>query len=379
MFGNDCGRMKRLRGRALPALCVSALVATSLALGCERRAPHPTPAASAASKTLAARSVCASGGGTVGEARFAGWFPRGVDRYCIDPNVDQRVFGMRAELPLADAAESLALDAARLEGLGLLEIVTLTYVEDRDDPARVAVSALRFSTPEGAFGFFSGRVADAVEVGHPAFHSLAAGADAVVGEGTALVVRAEVVLRLDFSSRGLEPSRLAAAAEPVLTALGRAIAEQLPGTNALPPALRLLPLLGRVPLSHRFEALDLLGFEGVGPGAVATYDDGGRRVRLALFVKQDDDAAEDVLHTLRKREGSRKLKGAPYDATRVVELDAKTGAGKEWVFGHKGVFVGGASLDAPPRAAPRGAPPERDAAILRMKRLLDGLHGRGPW
>jgi hypothetical protein len=315
----------------------------------------------------------------VGEARFADWFPRSVDHYCIDPNVDQRVFGARAPLPLADAADSLTLDAARFERLGLLEVVTLAYVEDRDDPARVAVSALRFSTPEGAFGFFSGRIADAADAGHPAFHSLAAGADAVLGEGMALVVRAEVVLRLDFSSRGLEPARLAAAAEPVLTVLARAIAGQLPGTNALPPALRLLPAPGRVALSHRFEALDLLAFEGVGPGAVATYDDGGRRVRLALFVKQDEDAADDVLHTLRKREGSRKLKNAPYDATRVVELDPKTGAGNEWVFGHKGVFVGGASLDAPPRAAPRGAPPERDAAILRMKRLLDGLHGRGPW
>jgi hypothetical protein len=192
-------------------------------------------------------------------------------------------------------------------------------------------------------------------------------------------VRAEIVLRLDFTSSGLAPAQLAAAAEPVLTTLARSIAERLPGTSALPPALRLLPLPGRVPLSHRFEALDLLGFEGVGPGALAAYEDGGRRVRLALFVKQDDDAAEDVLHTLRKRDGSRVLKRAPYDATRVVELDPKTGAGREWVFGHKGVFVGGASLDAPPRAAPRGAPPERDAAIVRMKRLLDGLHGRGPW
>lgn len=376
MFGNDCGRMKRLRSAPLRAVL---LAAWPLAVGCQGSAPHSTPRPSASAATRAPRSVCASGGGTVGEARFASWFPRSIGSYCIDPNVDQRVFGAGAPLPLADAAESLTLDATRLERLGLVEVVTIAYVEARDDPARVAVSALRFSSPEGAFGFFSGRVAEAAEAGHPVFQPLTAGADAVLGEGTALVVRAEVVLRLDFTSRGLDPARLASAAAPVLTTLSRAIAEQLPGTNALPPALRLLPVPGRVPLSHRFEALDLLGFEGVGPGAVATYDDGGRRVRLALFVKQDDDAAEDVLHTLRKREGSRKLKSAPYDATRVVELEPKTGAGKEWVFGHKGVFVGGASLDAPPRAAPRGAPPERDAAILRMKRLLDGLHGRGPW
>jgi hypothetical protein len=314
----------------------------------------------------------------VTEPRFAGWFPRATAGYCIDGNADQRVFGLRAPLPLTDAAEALGLDAARLERLGLVEVVSLAYVEDRDDPARVAVSALRFAAPDAAFGFFSERVGDAAEAGHPVLHPLAAGADAVLGDGTALAVRAAVVLRLDFTSRGLAPARLAAAAEPVLTRLAKAIADQLPGEPALPPALRLLPAAGQKPLSRRFDALDLLGFVGVGPGAVATYDD-AKPFRLALFVKQDVDAAEDVLHTLRKLPDARKLKGAPYDAIRVVELDPKTGAGKEWVFGHKGVFVGGASLDAPPRAAPRGTPPERDAAILRMKRLLDGLHGGGPW
>jgi len=289
------------------------------------------------------------------------------------------VFGAQAPLPLADAAEMLTLDAERLERLGLVEVVAVTYVEDRDEPSRVAASVLRFGSPEGAYGFFCERVAEAAEVGRPAFHPLAAGADGALGDGTALVVRAATVLRLDFTSRGLAPERQAAAAVPVLTGLAQAIAERLPGEAKLPPAARLLPDAARRPLSRRFDALDLLGFDGVGPGALATYDDGAAHVRLALFVKQDADAAEDVLHTLRKREGSRVLKHAPYDATRVVELDPKTGAGKEWVFGHKGVFVAGASLDAPPRAAPRGAPPERDAAILRMKRLLDGLHGAGPW
>jgi len=383
VFGNDCGRMKRLRGRGLRSLwffhALCTVLGGPLAVACQKAAPEQAPRPNASGPLPTRRSVCASGGGTVTEPRFAGWFPRASAGYCIDSNADQRVFGLRAPLPLGDAAEALGLDAAELERLGLVEVVSLAYIEDRDDPARVAASALRFTAPEGAFGFFSERVGDAAEVGHPVLHPLAAGADAVLGDATALSVRAAIVLRLDFTSRGLAPARLAAAAEPVLTRLAKAIADQLPGELTLPPALRLLPAAAQTPLSRRFDALDLLGFVGVGPGALAAYDDGAKPFRLALFVKQDADAAEDVLHTLRKRPDSRKLKGAPYDATRVVELDPKTGAGKEWVFGHKGVFVGGASLDAPPRAAPRGTPPERDAAILRMKRLLDGLHGNGPW
>ena len=379
MFGNDCGRMKRLRSRGLSWLGFSRTLCLALMgplpLACEKAVPPPAPRPSASAALSTRRSVCANGGGTVTEPRFATWFPRASAGYCIDPNADQRVFGAQAPLPLAEAAEVLTLDAVRLERLGLVEVVSLAYVEDRDDPARVAVSALRFTSPEGAFGFFSERVGEAAEVGHPVFQPLAAGADAVLGEGTALAVRAAVVVRLDFTSRGLAPARLAAAAEPVLTALGKAIASQLPGEASLPAALELLPAAGQKALSRRLEALDLLGFVGVGPGAVATYGDGTEHFRLALFVKQDADAADDVLQTLRKLPDSRKLKGAPYDAIRVVELDPKTGAGKEWVFGHKGVFVGGASLDAPPRAAPRGTPPERTRAILRMKRLLDGLHG----
>ncbi|HWP07768.1 MAG TPA: DUF6599 family protein [Polyangiaceae bacterium] len=375
--------MKRLRGRGLPTplRAVSAIALTLLATssGCRRIEPRPRPRPSASAPLPTARSICAGGGGTVTDARFASWFPQTSGGYCVDPNADQRVFGGQAPLPLADAAELLALESAKLERLGLVEVIALTYVEDKDDPSRVAASVLRFGSPEGAYGFFGERIADAAEAGHPAFHPLAAGADAALGDTTALVVRAATVLRLDFTSRGLAPERQSAAAVPVLTGLAQAIAERLPGEAKLPPAARLLPERGRRALSRRFDALDLLEFDGVGPGALATYDDGAVHFRLALFVKQDADAAEDVLHTLRKLEGSRKLKNAPYDATRVVELEPKTGAGKEWVFGHKGVFVGGASLDAPPRAAPRGAPPERDAAILRMKRLLDGLHGAGPW
>jgi hypothetical protein len=375
--------MKRLRSAWLGAPAgrphAAVLVLTLALLGCRSGEPRPRRAPSATAKLPAPRSVCAQGGGAVSHPTYAAWFPRTVASFCLDPNADQRVFGAKASLPLEDAAELLVVDLDHLGRLGLAEVVTVAYVEDREEPSRVAVTALTFGTQDGAYAFFTERLADAKELGRPAFRPLAAGAEGVLGEGTAFVVRANAVLRLDFTSRRLPPERVAAAAEPALTELARAIAERMPGNNVLPPAARLLPAAHRVPLSTRYDAVDLLRLDGVGPGAFAAYDDGARHFRLALFVRADVDAAEDVLSTLRKLPGSRRIKNGPYSATRVVELDPKTGAGTEWIFGQKGVFVAGASFDAAPRAAPRGAPPERDATMLVMKRLLDGLHGSGPW
>jgi hypothetical protein len=312
----------------------------------------------------------------IADARIAAWFPRATAGYCLDPNADVRAFGAKGQLPLGEAADLFTLDRERLERLELEEVVTASYVEDRDEPARVAATVLRFASVNGATAFFTDRLAEAAEVGRPVWRSLDAGAAGVLGDSTALALRAQAVVRLDFSSRGLPPQSLASAAAPVLTALARAMANALPGKAELPAAARLLPEAGRVPLSLRFSAPDLLGWAGVGPGAFATYGEGGgQHLRLALFAERDADSAEDVLRTLRKRAWFSALKHAPYDATRVVELDPKSGVGVEWIFGQKGALVAGASLDAPPRAAPRGSPPERDRAVLEMKRLLDGLHG----
>jgi len=302
-----------------------------------------------------------------------------VGTFCLDANADLRLFGGEATLPLSEAAALLAVDTERIERSGLTRVVSLSYVEDSSEPARVGASVLGFTSAETAYAFFTARLADAAEVGHPAYTPFAAGAAGVRGDVTALVVRADQVLRLEYTNGRLAPERVGQAAAPALTLLGSEIGSALPGAATLPPAARLLPERERLPLSLRYDAGDLEGMEGVGPGAVAAYADDQRRYRMALAVRLDPDAAKDVLSTLRKREGSRVLKRAPYDALRVGEDDPKTGAVREWIFGQKGALVAGVALDAPPRAAPHGAPPERDAAILKLKRLLDGLPSAAAW
>jgi hypothetical protein len=319
----------------------------------------------------------ALGAGPV-DVRFDAWFPTAVPGLRLDPNADQRIFGGRAGVPVSDAAEPLGLDAERVESSGMREALAVGYVPERDDGGRVAASVLRFGSLELAFAFFTARIAEATDLGRE-LTPFAAGAAAVLGNANALAVRAETVVHLDYTNARFPPARVGGAGAPLLSALATAIAERLPGDTALPPAARLLPEAGRIPLSLRYDAVDLVGFEGAGPGALATYLDGEQRYRLALAVRVDTDAAEDVLQTLRKREGSRSLKRAPYDAIRVAERDPKDGTVREWIFGQKGVLVAGVALDVPPRAAPRGAPPERDRAILKLKRVLDALPSRTAW
>jgi hypothetical protein len=310
---------------------------------------------------------------------FQGWFPRSLGTYCIDQNVDERVFGLGGSLPLADAADVLSLDGEELASAAPVTIVALGYVEDAAEPGRVTASVVSFANPDAAYAFFTRRIADAAELGRPVFEALDAGAEGVLGETTALVVRAQAVLRLEFANRRLAPGRVAAAARPVLVSLAKDIGARLPGVAKLPVAAELLPAAGRVPLSVRYYAQDLAGFQGVGPGALATYVEGSRRYRVALAVRQDADAGKDVLSTLRKRDGSRTLKREPYDASRVAETDEATGAVREWIFGRKGAVVAGVAFDVAPRAAPKGAPPERHAVVLELKRLLDRLPAAPAW
>ncbi len=362
--------------------CRAVLVALAcVALSCRGKAPSQSEKGRAATTFASASSAVAPGSGAgerPADPRFDAWFPSPLMGLRLDPHADRRVFGGRSGLPLADAAELVALDPERIESSGLREVLAAGYVSERDDGGRVAASILSFGSLELAFAFFTTRVTEASELGRE-LTSLKAGAAAVLDRATALVVRGEAVVRLDYTNARFQPARVGEAAAPLLSALAPAIAERLPGDDAIPPAARLLPAEGRVPLSLRYDAVDLVGFEGVGPGALAAYRDGEQRYRVALAVRIDADAAEDVLSTLRKREGSRVLKRAPYDAIRVAERRAADGAVREWIFGHKGVLVAGVALDAPPRAAPRGAPPERDRAILKLKRLLDALPSRTAW
>jgi hypothetical protein len=301
------------------------------------------------------------------------WLPTQAGEFVLDTHADGQRFGGAGEAPIAAVCELLASDCATLEALALGRALRVSYGQGAGRSARVDVTVLSFGNAENAYAYFTGEVAEAEELGRPRFTPLAAGAAAVIGETTALVVRAEQVAELRFSDSTLPPAALAESASHALAALARAFGSALPGEAVLPKAALLLPVAGRQALAVRYDAQDACGLPGVGPGARASYTSESGPEELAILVRLDEEAAEDVLDTLRKLPGSRVIKQAPYRATRVLRVDDAHGRRVEWVFGQKGRLIAGVGRELRPTPVPKKNSPELNAKIVRLKKLLDGL------
>ena len=130
--------------------------------------------------------------------------------------------------------------------------------------------------------------------------------------------------------------------------MAAAIGRALPGTLELPRAAALLPAVGQRPLGTYYAYDDLLGIPGFGRGAVAEYRDETGPYFMLTAVAFDDDAAKDVLKTLRRQSGAKKLSQAPWEATRLAhrEGDAERIG---WVFGRKGLVIAGVGRPSPPK------------------------------
>jgi hypothetical protein len=78
--------------------------------------------------------------------------------------------------------------------------------------------------------------------------------------------------------------------------------------------------------------------------------------------------------TLRKVEGARRIKQAPYDALRFRQADGVKQP-MDWVFGRRGTVVLG--VGAPVVVVPKkkGTPKPPDKSLLRLKKLLDRSTG----
>jgi hypothetical protein len=103
--------------------------------------------------------ACASGGGTVSDTVSAAYFPRTAAGYCIDPNGDARTYGEAAKGTLETVCtELLDGECEVYKNYGLKRVVTLRYVDGAGSTGTVNVTASRFATAEGAYGFFTKRV-----------------------------------------------------------------------------------------------------------------------------------------------------------------------------------------------------------------------------
>lgn len=342
-----------------------------VALACERKR-EVEKAGSAPSTSASARPPVAEE--APARAPPPDWLPTRAGEFVLDVHADSERFGGPGETPIEGVCELLASDCATLDALALGRALRVRYGRASGGSARVDVAVLAFGNAENAYAYFTAEIAEAEALGRPKFAPLEAGAAAVLGETSALVVRAEQVAELRFGDSSLPPASVPKSASVALAPLARAFGSALPGEAVLPKAAMLLPVAGRAALGVRYDASDACGLPGVGPGARARYTtETGAEEELAVMVRLDEEAAEDVLETLRKLPGSRVIKQAPYRATRVLRADDANDRRVEWVFGQKGRLIAGVGRALRPTPVPKRNSPELNAKIVRLKKLLDGL------
>jgi hypothetical protein len=313
------------------------------ALGCKKE-DDPAAERGAAPPPIASSKpgACKEGGGTVSDKQSAAFIPRTAGDYCVDPNGETRAYGEEASGTLDKACTELFDGECEVyKAYGLKRVVTLRYVDGKGSPGAVNVNLSRFENKDGAFGFFTKRVIADADPAESAPAKLEAGGAGALGTGIAYVWRGTHVAELSYTNELESPDQLKASSARALPALAKELGEKLPGDKAPPAAVSALPEAQRVNMGIHYEAKDVLGVSGAGPGAIGYYKDGDKRWRLFSVVRPDEESAKDVMKTLKKLDGAKNLKNAPVEgltfSVRTKDSDPKIA----WVVTRKGERVFG--------------------------------------
>ena len=322
------------------SLSVSLLVGVAL-LGCDKK-PAPEPERGAAPPPIESSKpgACAAGGGSVKDKVSAAFFPRSAGAYCVDPNGEARAYGDNAPANIDKVCTELFDGECEVyKSFGLKRVVTLRYVDGKGSPGAVNINLSQFATKDGAYAFFTKRVvadADPVEAA-PA--KLAAGGVGASGTGIAYVWRGEHVIELSYTNELESPDQLKQSAERAIPPIAKGMGDQLPGDKEPPKAVQALPADGLVPLGVSFSSGDALEVSGVGPGAIGFYKSGDKRWRVLSILRSDEDAAKDVMKTLKKTDGAKALKGQTFDALVLERREDDASPKLMWVVGRRGERV----------------------------------------
>ena len=187
---------------------------------------------------------------------------------------------------------------------------------------------------------------------------------AALGVGNAYVWRGQYLVELTYNDESSAEAAIKSASDKLLPPLVKDVGAKLPGEAQPLPAVAALPKDARVPMGVTFVAKDVLGVDGVGPGALGYYREGDKRWRVVSLVRADADQAKDVLTTFAKLPGATKEKGPVPDAVRFMRKDAD-GASVEWVVARVGKGVLGVGDEA--RATRVGASADERAKVSLTK------------
>ncbi len=327
--------------------------------------------------------ACASGGGTVSDKASAAFFPRTVAGYCIDPNGQTRTYGAKAKEGLDKVCTELFDGECEVyKSYGLKRVVTLRYIDGKGSPGTVTVNLSRFGSREGAYGFYTKRVVADSDPADNAPSKLVAGGAGALGTGIAYVWRGEYVAEISYVNENEAPDQVKKSSDRLLPPFAKEIGDKLPGDKALPQAAAALPVEQRVSQGIRFDFKDVLGIQGAGPGAEGFYKQGDKRWRDFVIVRTDEASAKDVMKTLDKLPGAKRVKKQPYDMVTFARRADDSSPRIEWIAGRKGARVYGVgdeeyALDSGQSAEDAKkvnlAPDEK---LARLKRLIESAGGK---
>ena len=353
------------------------LILLSACSGCskeEKRAgggdPPPPPPPSASN---AKAGACTSGGGALTDPISAAFLPKTVAAYCVDPQGEVKTYGEKGKLSM-DEVCTTAFDGECevYKRFGLKRVVSLHYVDGSGQGGSVEVNLSQFADVAGAYGMFTMRIVagDPAEPSTPkAFEAGGAGA---IGTGRAYVWRGQYLIELQYNNDQESPEQLAKSSDAILRAVGKEIGQKLPGATALPAAAQALPAANRLPNGIVFQPKDVLGWNGVGPGALGFYKEGDRRWRTLAIFKDDAEQAKDAFKTVRSKPGTLPVPALGDEAAHVTLAPPGGGPKIELYVARKGNAIWGISDE---EYALRSADKEKarltkEEALAKLKPLL---------
>jgi hypothetical protein len=326
-------------------------------------APPPPPPPSASAKT----NACAGGGGEVKDATSTSFFPRVVGSFCVDPQGNEKVYGDKEKFSM-DQVCTTAFDGECevYKRFGLKRVVSLRYV-DAQKPNSVEIYLNQFADAAGAYGMYTKRVVADADPIESKSKPLAAGGAGALGGSNAYVWKGPYLIELTFNSDdpNLTRDQMAAASQEACKAIGKAIADKLPGNGALLPAVLALPAANMLPMGVQFQPKDALAMTGIGAAAIGYYKEGEKRFRMVAMLRDDADQAKDSMKIIKSRPGMLPVKDVGDDAANVVVQEAPERAKSDYVFARKGNVVIGIGDEE--LVLKSGDAPEKQAALKLTK------------
>ena len=286
--------------------------------------------------------ACAAGGGKVDDALTRAFFPRKVEAYCVDPNGETKTYGVEAKKDIGKACtEVLDGECEVYKRYGLDRVVEVRYIDGAGSPGSVNLRLSRFKTAAGAFSFYTRRVIADADPDKTTMKPLKLSGAGALGSGSAVIWRDVYVGELSYTNELEPPAKLRASSAKVLPPLATAVAAKISGKTQLPPAAAALPTADRIPLGVGYEHSALLGVQGIGAGAFGYYKSAGKRWRIFVAERADDDAAKDVMKSVKKLTAAKSTKGVPIEAVTFALSAVKGGPKLRWAVARKGKTVYG--------------------------------------